>query len=55
MAKKKVVAKKVVRDIGAELDEVKGDIKRLVELLGAQLGEPFVSNAKLIVERNQGG
>lgn len=33
--------------------EVEGDIKRIVELLSEQLGEPFASKALEIVSRNQ--
>ena len=57
-APKKVAKKKapvvVARNLGAEIDEIKGDLARLVSLIGGQLGEPFRSLANEIVAKQQG-
>ena len=37
-----------------EVEEVKGDLSRLVDLLAEQFGEPFRSRAEEVVQKYQG-
>jgi hypothetical protein len=40
--------------VEARVAELEGDLQRLVELVGGQLGEPFRALAKEIVAKRQG-
>lgn len=40
--------------LAKDIDEIKGDLCRLVELMALQWGDPFLKQAKEILEKHQG-